>query len=101
MDIPVKYGSYVTAWRKLKRWQREGVWKRILEALISKGYSMGRLRLDEVAVDSKGFIEVMEGIRVKHGVGRPKSRLSIRHKRDKGVPQEKRDKGEHTGQPEE
>lgn len=24
--------------------------------------------------DSKGFIEVMEGIRVKHGVGRPRSR---------------------------
>ena len=52
MDTPVKYGSYVTAWRRLKRWQREGVWKRILEALISKGYLMGRLSLDRVAVDS-------------------------------------------------
>jgi len=43
MNMPVKYGSLVTAWRRLKRWQREGVWRRILEALISKGYSRGDL----------------------------------------------------------
>ena len=28
------------------------VWKRILNALISKGYSMGKLSLDRVDVDS-------------------------------------------------
>jgi len=52
MDMPPKYGSYVTAWRRLKRWSEEGVWKRVLEALIAKGYSTGRLSLDRVAVDS-------------------------------------------------
>jgi len=121
MDMSARYGSYKTCWRMLKRWSEEGVWKRILEALISKGYLMGRLSLERVAVDSttvearkgeivgydgyrhrkglmvqavvsgeslplsivvcsgnehdsKGFIDVMESIRVKHSVGRPRSR---------------------------
>jgi len=26
MDMPLEYGSYKTAWRRLKRWQDEGVW---------------------------------------------------------------------------
>jgi len=52
MDMPPKYGSYKTAWRRFERWGEEGVWKRILEALIAKGYSMDRLKLDGVAVDS-------------------------------------------------
>jgi len=34
------------------RYGREGVWKRILETLISKGYSIGNLSLDRVAVGS-------------------------------------------------
>jgi putative transposase len=25
MDMPLKYGSYKTAWKRLKRWQAEGV----------------------------------------------------------------------------
>ena len=40
--------------------RKDGVWKRILEALISKGYLMGRLSLDRVAVDST-TIEAGEG----------------------------------------
>ena len=28
MDMPPEYGSYKTAWRRLKRWQDEGVWER-------------------------------------------------------------------------
>jgi len=46
MDVPIRYGHYLTAFRRLKRWQREGVWSRILEALASRGYFMGRLSLD-------------------------------------------------------
>jgi len=52
MDMPAKYGSYVTAWRRLKRWQEMGVWARILDALMARGYSRGKLSLDGVAVDS-------------------------------------------------
>jgi transposase len=35
MDMPLEYGSYKTAWRRIKRWQDEGVWYRILRALAS------------------------------------------------------------------
>ena len=31
MDMPLEYGSYKTAWRRLKRWQTEMVWDRILK----------------------------------------------------------------------
>ncbi|MEM2668243.1 MAG: hypothetical protein QXE60_05705 [Candidatus Methanomethylicaceae archaeon] len=35
MDMPIKYGSYVTAWRRLKKWQEEGIWERIFNSLVS------------------------------------------------------------------
>jgi transposase len=35
MDMPLEYGSYKTAWRRLKRWQDEGVLDRILKELAS------------------------------------------------------------------
>ncbi|MGC8961837.1 MAG: transposase [Candidatus Bathyarchaeia archaeon] len=52
MDMPIRYGSYATAWRRLKRWRREGVWARVLEALMAKGCYEGKLGLDKAAVDS-------------------------------------------------
>jgi transposase len=35
MDMPLGYGSYKTAWRRLKRWQDERVWYKIFRALAS------------------------------------------------------------------
>jgi hypothetical protein len=35
VEIPRKYGSYVTAWRLLRRLQEAGVWGRIIEFLTS------------------------------------------------------------------
>jgi len=35
IDMPLKYGSYKTAWKRLKRWQDEGVWDRICRRLAS------------------------------------------------------------------
>lgn len=43
---------YTTAWRRLKRWEEDGTWKRILDTLISKGYSLGVVRMDELSIDS-------------------------------------------------
>jgi transposase len=60
MDMPIRYGHYSTAFRRLKRWRREGVWSRILMALASRGYSMGRLSLDRVSVDSAA-VEAKKG----------------------------------------
>lgn len=51
-DLPSQYGDDVTAWRRLKKWEKQGVWKGIMDALISDGYSNGRLQLDSLSIDS-------------------------------------------------
>ena len=51
-DMPSRYGSHVTAWRRLKRWSEEGVWFKILSAICDTAYSTGNLSIDIVSVDS-------------------------------------------------
>jgi transposase len=51
-DLPKEYGDDSTANRRLRRWEREGVWKRIMDALLSDGYSEGRLGIDDLSIDS-------------------------------------------------
>jgi len=51
-DMPRRYGSYQTAWRRLKWWSKIGVWNRILVAAQERAYAIGRLNLEIVAVDS-------------------------------------------------
>jgi transposase len=51
-DMPRRYGAYQTAWRRLKRWSREGVWNRILAIAQEHAYAIGKLNLEIVAVDS-------------------------------------------------
>lgn len=33
--MPKEYGSYVTAWRRLKRWEEDGSWERIWRKLLA------------------------------------------------------------------
>jgi len=50
--MPLEYGSYKTAWRRIKRWQDEGVWDRILKALASiREYGM--VSVDSSTVEAK------------------------------------------------
>jgi len=50
--MPPEYGSYKTAWRRLKRWQDEGVWDRIFKALASiRGH--GIVSVDSSTVEAK------------------------------------------------
>ena len=51
-DMPRRYGSYVTAWRRLKRWSEEGIWFKILSAICDTAYINGNLSIDTVSVDS-------------------------------------------------
>jgi transposase len=51
-DLPEEYGDDVTAWRRLRDWDEKGVWKRIMDALISRGYSIDVLDMDALSVDS-------------------------------------------------
>lgn len=32
-DMPREYGAPVTAWRRLKRWQEEGIWQDLMNRL--------------------------------------------------------------------
>jgi hypothetical protein len=41
-DMPRRYGSHVTAWRRLKRWSEEGVWDQIHRAIEIIAYSTFR-----------------------------------------------------------
>lgn len=35
-DMPQEFGASVTAWRRLKRWEEQGVWERIWLTLLSR-----------------------------------------------------------------
>lgn len=52
IDIPRRYGDDSTANRRLRRWEREGVWKRIMDALIDEGYGRGIIEIEELSIDS-------------------------------------------------
>jgi len=52
MDMPLKYGSYKTAWRRLKKWSDEVVWYRILKVLASVR-SHDRVAVDSSTIEAK------------------------------------------------
>ncbi len=48
IDIPRRYGDDSTANRRLRRWEKLGVWKRIMDSLIDEGYGNGTIRMEEL-----------------------------------------------------
>ena len=53
MDMPAKYGSHKSVWERHKNWSQDGTWKRIMDALVAKGYSMEIIDMDSsLSVDS-------------------------------------------------
>ena len=42
-DLPERYGNWQTVYSRFRRWQRAGVWGRILAALQAAGDAEGRL----------------------------------------------------------
>jgi transposase len=61
-DLPREYGSPVTAWRRLKRWQEDGIWQDLMNRLQEKAYREGKLDLDRVIIDSS-TIEAKKGVK--------------------------------------
>jgi transposase len=51
-DMPVKYGSYKTAWRRLKRWEEMGIWDGIFKALASMR-DHSRVSVDSTTISAK------------------------------------------------
>jgi len=52
MDMPIRYGSYKTAWRRIKRWSDEGIWERIFKVLVSMR-SYVRVAVDSSTVEAR------------------------------------------------
>ena len=51
-DLPSEYGDDVTAWRRLRDWGEQGVWKKIMDILVAKGYSMEIVDMESLSIDS-------------------------------------------------
>jgi transposase len=60
-----RYGSYATAWRRLKRWSEEGIWGKIMESLRDSAYKDDMFSMDIVCVDST-FVETKKGEKILH-----------------------------------
>ena len=52
MDLPPKYGSHKSVWERHKIWSEDGTWKRVMDALVARGYGMGTIDTDSLSIDS-------------------------------------------------
>jgi len=60
-DVPHHYGSPATCWRKLHRWEAEGRWERIWQALIQGLDEQGRLEEWSKAFLDGSFVPAKRG----------------------------------------
>jgi transposase len=51
-DRPRPYGADPTAWRRFPELQEKGVWHQILPSLLDWGYTLGKVKVEAVAIDS-------------------------------------------------
>ena len=54
-------GSGVTCWRRLRYWQRRGVWKKLLHALLQRVGQEKGIDWEKCCVDSQSFRAVFGG----------------------------------------
>lgn len=52
MDMPTKYDSYKTVWERHKKWSEKGIWKEIMDSLVSWGYQKGIINVNDLSIDS-------------------------------------------------
>jgi transposase len=62
MDLPEEYGDDSTANLRLRRWEEQGVWRKVMNALVAKGYTLGIVKLDSLSVDSS-TVAAKKGVR--------------------------------------
>ena len=59
-DMPREYGAYVTAWRRLNRWQKEGVWTQIWQTLLANLDEEGKIKWTRAFLDGS-FVPAKRG----------------------------------------
>jgi putative transposase len=50
-DRPRPYGGDQTAWRQFPELQEKGIWRQILQALLDWGDTLGKAKVEAVAID--------------------------------------------------
>jgi len=68
IDLPERYPSPSTCWRRLKAWEDQGVWLKIWRAFLGELDERGRIRWGECFLDGS-FSAAKKGAKVS---GRPK-----------------------------
>jgi transposase len=61
LPVEMGCGSGVTCWRRLRYWQRRGVWKKLLHAMLDRLGSEGLIDWDKACVDSQSYRAVLGG----------------------------------------
>lgn len=61
-DLPQQYGSPITAWRRLRRWQSEGVWERLWRSFTNALARAEQLDLGVCSLDGS-FVSAKKGAR--------------------------------------
>ncbi len=51
-EVPQRYGPWQTCWDRFTRWERDGTWQRILQALQAHADAVGDIDWDGAALDS-------------------------------------------------
>jgi transposase len=59
-DMPMVYPSGVTCWRRLRRWQEQGVWEKAWRQLLRQLDERGQIDWDEAFVDAT-FLQAKRG----------------------------------------
>lgn len=60
-DLPDKYPGYATCWRRLKRWEEQGVWEKIWRELLRDIDAKGLLEWEECFIDAS-FAPAKKGV---------------------------------------
>ena len=50
-EMPSKYGSYATCWRRLKAWEEDGTWERMWKRILAVLSQEDKLKLEVGMVD--------------------------------------------------
>jgi transposase len=61
LPLEMGCGSGVTCWRRLRYWQRRGVWKKLLHAMLDRLGSEGLIDWEKACVDSQSYRAVLGG----------------------------------------
>jgi transposase len=59
-DVPTKYGSPTTCWRRLRAWEENGIWERIWRLLLARLDEQGKLQWARAFLDGS-FMPAKKG----------------------------------------